>query len=264
MDPLLPSLFLSHGAPDLAISDHAAAAFLCGLSASLPRPKGIVICSAHWITPGLRMTGDGTLDTIHDFAGFPPALYRIDYPARGESWIREALETALAVAGFSVSVESSRGLDHGAWVPLMLAFPQAEVPVVQLSLDGRLDGTGQLAVGRALAPLRAAGILVIGSGASVHNLRTMAPEGTPVPTWAQAFEDWTDEQLSLGELGRLAAFQDEAPYARLAHPTVEHFLPLLFAAGAGDRAGSGAVTTGRRLHRSFSYGSLGMSAWAFD
>jgi len=254
----LPALFLPHGAPDLALSGHSAARFLQGLGQRFARPKGIVIISAHWETDGLALTTAGTLPTIHDFAGFAPALYELSYPAATSPDLIAAVSDRLCAAGRPVLEDPARGLDHGAWVPLMLAYPEADIPVVQLSLDRQLDPAGHLAVGRALAGLREEGILVVGSGATVHNLRLISPEGSPPARFATAFDGWIEAVLQVGDFEKLAEF-GSAPQARMAHPTPEHLLPLLVAAGAG-----GAQGRATRLHAGYSYGSIGMSAFAFS
>ena len=138
-------------------------------------------------------------------------------------------------------------------------YPEADIPVIQLSLDGTLSGTGHLAVGRTLATLRQRNILVLGSGGSVHNLGAMRPEGSPTPDWTLSFENWLDETLSKSEFDTLTSYRSHAPNAQLAHPSDEHFLPLIVAAGAG-----GASTSAQRIHHSYSYGSIGMSAWSFN
>lgn len=251
-----PSLFLPHGAPDLVISGHAAARFLADYSARLSRPEGIVIVSAHWQCPGLFLTGPGPLATIHDFGGFPAELYEIHYPASANENLVGLVKDSLQTANLGVSVDPTRGLDHGAWVPLSLLYPSADIPVVQLSLGSSQDGADHVAVGRALAPLRDRDIMIIGSGGSVHNLRALAPEGSPAPAWATAFDSWLETVLVENDLERLARFQSDAPHADIAHPSTEHFLPLLVSAGAGG----GSV---EKIHGGYSYGSIGMSAWAF-
>lgn len=251
-----PSLFLPHGAPDLVISGHAAAQFLADYSKRLSPPEGIVIVSAHWQNPGLSLTGPGPLATIHDFGGFPAELYEIHYPAFASEGLVGAVKDRLQAVDLEVSVDPSRGLDHGAWVPLSLLYPSADIPVVQLSLGSSRHGADHIAVGRALAPLRDQNVMIIGSGGSVHNLRALAPEGSPAPVWATAFDGWLETVLMENDLDRLARFQSDAPYADLAHPSTEHFLPLLVSAGAGG----GSV---EKIHGGYSYGSIGMSAWAF-
>lgn len=254
----LPSLFVPHGAPDLPISGHPAAVFLKSLSDYVGRPDGIVIISAHWCTQGVRLTSAPELKTIHDFSGFPSALYELHYPARSAPDLVRTVTGTLEAAGVSVQHDVKRGLDHGAWVPLLLAFPEADIPVVQLSLDMGRNPAEQLALGEMLEPLRNRNVLLIGSGGSVHNLRALTPEGNPVPDWARDFDNWLNNTLERHDFSELTAFETRGPEAKLAHPTAEHLLPLLVAAGAG-RTGEAV----ERLHHSFSYGSIGMSAWAF-
>lgn len=255
---LLPSLFVSHGAPDLALADHPAARFLAQLGAGLPRPKAILVVSAHWERPVPTITTSVAPGTIHDFMGWPRELYALDYPAPGAPWLAERVAGLLAEAGLPLAADPVRGLDHGAWVPLLLGWPAADVPVVQLSLIRGGDAAAHLALGRALAPLRGEGVLVLGSGAAVHNLGTLAPEGTPPPDWARTFDTWLADALAAGNRAALSRFPAAPPTARAAHPTPEHLMPLFVALGAGGEA-AGAV----RLHDSWSYGSLSMASYAF-
>lgn len=248
-----PSLFLSHGAPDLALSPHAAAGFLRGLAGQLPRPKGIVVISAHWQTSRPALTAPGSLGTVHDFMGFPDALYQLSYPAEATEALVSAVEDCLPKRPERVS----RGLDHGAWIPLLLAWPDADIPVVQLALERRSDPAKHFETGQALASLRDKGILVLGSGGVVHNLGALAPEGTPTPEWALAFDSWLAQVLAEGDMESLLDFRRRAPHAAIAHPTDEHFRPIFVAAGAG---GGGVA---RSLHSSFSYASIGMRMVAF-
>jgi len=255
----IPGIYVSHGSPDMALTNSAAANFLRDLPKDLPQPDGIVIISAHWLTRGLHITTAGPLETIHDFQGFPPELYQLNYPAVGTDRLIEQLSNCLSNQGYHVTKDKSRGLDHGAWTPLVLMYPKADIPVVQLSLDATLSGTEHLAVGRVLAALRDSNILVITSGSSVHNLSAMASEGSKTPDWAIEFEDWINQTLSSASFDELADFYHQAPHAKQAHPTTEHFLPIIVAAGVG-----GADAKAKRIHHGFSYGSIGMSAWSFD
>lgn len=254
----LPSLFVSHGAPDLAMANHPAARFLEELGAALPRPKAILVVSAHWERPVPAITTSPAPATIHDFFGWPPELYALDYPAPGAPWLAERVAGLLAEADMPLEADPARGLDHGAWVPLLLGWPAADIPVLQLSLIRGGDAAAHLALGRALAPLRGEGVLVLGSGAAVHNLGALAPEGSPPPAWARAFDSWLAAALAAGDRSALAAFPAAPSTARAAHPSPEHLMPLFVALGAGGEE-AGAV----RLHDSWSYGSLSMAAYAF-
>ncbi|WP_299376364.1 class III extradiol ring-cleavage dioxygenase [uncultured Kiloniella sp.] len=254
-----PSLFLPHGAPDLPLSTHPATTFLKGLASHLKRPDAILIISAHWETKGLHITTGETLETIHDFAGFSSELYHLKYPAKSSPALIKLLREHLKNAGYEPNENKQRGLDHGAWIPLLLAFPEADIPVVQLSLDRRLSTNDLYQLGLDLSTIRNHNILIIGSGAITHNLRALAPEHTPPPDWAVEFSDWVQNTLHNSEWTALCNYMTATSNGRVAHPTPEHFLPLLIAAGSG-----GENTVAHRLHNSFSYGSISMDAWMFN
>lgn len=254
----LPSLFVSHGAPDLVVSGHRAARFLTELGRELPRPEAVLIVSAHWERTALAITTSPAPATIHDFTGWPQELYQLRYPAPGAPWLVGEVADLLAGAGVTLTEDPRRGLDHGAWVPLHLAFPAADIPVAQLSLLRGGSAREHFDIGLALAPLREEGVLILGSGSAVHNLRMMAPEGTAPPEWATGFDTWLTEAIERRDLADLCTFPDRPGEARIAHPTPEHLLPLFVALGAGW-----ATNQSARLHGSWSYGSLSMSAYAF-
>ncbi len=249
---MLPALFVSHGAPTLPFDAVPAREFLKGLGASLPRPKGIVIASAHWETDGVAANQVAVNDTIHDFTGFPEALYRLRYPAPGDAALSEKVHARIGGA-----LDSVRGLDHGAWVPLMLMYPDADIPVVQVAVQPRAGVAHHIALGRALKPLREDGVLVIGSGSFVHNLRRLDRRGAdaPEPQWSKDFSDWMHGALTARDDEALIHYRERAPYAAEAHPEDEHLLPLFVGYGAGDGA--------ERLHASATFGSLRMDAYAF-
>ena len=248
---MLPAIFVSHGAPTLPFDDVPARDFLRGLGQSLGKPRGIVAVSAHWDTPAPMANAVAVNGTIHDFGGFPPALYDLRYPAPGDALL--AREVSALVGG---GIDAMRGLDHGAWVPLMLMYPQADVPVVQLSVQSHLGAAHHIALGRKLAKLRADNVLVLGSGGFVHNLRRIAPPGSPEADWSRAFCDWIHERLMAGDEAALADFRAQAPHAAMAQPSEEHFVPLHVAFGAGGEKAA-------RLHSSATFGSLRMDAYSF-
>jgi 4,5-DOPA dioxygenase extradiol len=257
---MLPTLFLSHGAPTLALSQGPAAAFLKTLPGLLPeRPKAILVISAHWETAEPRLTSAEQNTTIHDFGGFGPILHAMRYDAPGAPQVATRAKALLAGVGLNAELDPNRGLDHGAWVPLILAWPDGDIPVVQLSVQTARGPDYHLRLGRALAPLRNEGVLIIGSGSWTHDLSSFRgqPEDAPEPGWVLDFADWTDAALMQGRLDDLLNYRTLAPHARRNHPTEEHFLPLLTAVGAG-----GGVSA-RRLHRSTTYGVLHMDAYAF-
>jgi len=254
-------LFISHGAPDLAITDNPAARFLKKIIIGKPKPAGIVIVSAHWETRGLAITTASELQTLHDFEGFGRELYTIEYPAHTSAWLIDSVASQLSESGIEIHQDPYRGLDHGAWIPLRLMLPDASVPVVQLSLDCDRSRDELFELGQSLAPLTHNNILVIGSGASVHNLWHMAPEGSPTPDWADQFERWLTKTIADCDWPGLCNFTN-FDIGSIAHPTQEHLLPLIFAAGASSVAGK--VVVPRQLHSGFCYGSIGMSSWEFD
>ena len=245
---MLPAIFVSHGAPTLPFDDAPARDFLRGLGQSLGKPRAVVAVSAHWETDAPRTSTAN--DTIHDFGGFPQALYDIRYPAPVDAAL--AGEVAALTGG---AVDATRGLDHGAWVPLMLMYPDADVPVLQLSVQSHLGAAHAIAVGRKLQALREKDVLVLGSGGFVHNLRRIAPPGSPEPEWSQQFSDWMHDKLMAGDEAALADYRNQAPNAVTAQPTEEHFMPLFTAFGAGGKA--------TRLHSSATFGSLRMDSYSF-
>ena len=256
---MLPSLFVSHGAPTLALSDAPARRFLERLADVAPRPSAILVASAHWEAPHPAVNAPAINDTIHDFYGFPAELYRLRYSAPGAPAVAERVVALLSAAGMKGSIDRRRGLDHGAWVPLLLGWPAADIPVAQISLIEGGDAAAHLALGRALAPLRTENVLVIGSGSFTHNLRELRRDGTePEPGWTRDFSEWMDRALVGGRVDDLIDYRRLAPHAARNHPTDEHLLPLFVALGA---AGEGAAA--ERLHSSVTLGALRMDAYAF-
>jgi 4,5-DOPA dioxygenase extradiol len=258
---MLPSLFLSHGSPMLALTPSSARDFLAGLGAALPRPAAIVIASAHWETERPAVNAVAENATIHDFYGFPPALYALRYPAPGSAEVARRVAGLLDAAGLGCDVDPERGLDHGAWVPLILMYPEHDIPVVELSVQGREGPRHHLLLGEALGPLRAEGVLVIGSGAFTHDLRRMR-RGDGASEEAEpdvaAFADWMWAALAAGRVDDVLDYRRRAPFGAAQHPTEEHLLPLFVALGAG-----GMEASVRRLHASTNYGVLRMDAFAF-
>lgn len=255
----MPSVFVSHGAPPLILDEGPARHFLSGLGRKLGRPSAILAVTAHWTTAVPTVGAASQPETLYDFHGFPEALYRLRYPAPGAPELADRARGLLDGAGLAPAVDSERGLDHGTWVPLMLMYPEADIPVAQLSVQPARDVADHLALGRALAPLRAEGVLVLGSGGAVHNLRAYRPGSTEVEPWAQAFAAWLDDTLMRGAVDDLAHWRERAPDGgRLAQPTDEHFLPLAVALGA-----AGPEPETERLYGEFEDGSLGLHAYAF-
>ncbi len=256
----LPSLFLSHGAPTLPLTDTPARKFLSQLGSTLPRPKAILVVSAHWETDRPAVSAVAWNETIHDFFGFPRPLYDLRYPAPGSPQLADEVATRLRAAGFECDIDRNRGLDHGAWVPLSLIYPGADIPVVELSVQPQLGPAHHIRVGRALVSLRDEGVLIIGSGSFTHDLSEFRGRqaNEPSPTWVNHFADWFDAALTQVRTDDLVHYADRAPYARKNHPTQEHLLPLFTALGAG-----GDVTSARRLHASATYSVLRMDVYEF-
>lgn len=253
-------LFVSHGAPLLPLQDTPARHFLAGLGAQLPRPRAILVVSAHWETERPTVNAVAVNETIHDFYGFPAALYAMRYPAPGSAALAERVAGLLTEAGLEPEIDHARGLDHGAWVPLILVYPDADIPVIQLSVQTRLGPEHHLKLGRALAPLLDEGVLILGSGAFTHNLRELDRRGPDAPEteWSSSFADWMSRAIEENRVDDLIAYRDRAPNAARNHPTEEHLLPLYVALGAAE---PGARP--HRLHASSEYGSLRMDAFGF-
>jgi len=257
----LPSLFISHGAPTFALEPGLAGPRLTALGRQLPRPQAVLVVSPHWMTPTPRVGTAREPETIHDFGGFDPALYRLQYPVRGHEALAKRTIEHLTRASWPAQADARRGLDHGAWVPLMHLYPDADVPTFQVSLPARLDAQGAWAFGQALAPLADEGVLIVGSGSLTHNLYEFRGAHGPDEPYVQAFSAWVREAVEQGDRTRLLRALDDAPDARRAHPTTEHFWPLLVAAGAAD-AGDGPQPAAV-IEGGIAYGMLAMDSYAF-
>ena len=259
--PRLPVLFVSHGSPTFAIDPGLAGPALGALGETLPVPKAVLMVSPHWMTPEPRVTTSPAPSTVHDFGGFPPALYALNYPAPGHPDLAIRTIEVLRAAGWAAGPDAERGLDHGAWVPLTYLYPLADVPVFQVSLPARLDGAQAYAFGQALAPLADEGVLIIGSGSLTHNLyevRFDAPEAAG-EAYALAFADWVRGTLLARDHEQLKRTMTQAPHAERAHPTPEHLWPLLVAAGAAGRVAQVHPIEGGMTH-----GVLSMDGFLFQ
>jgi 4,5-DOPA dioxygenase extradiol len=228
----LPTLFVSHGSPMLAVEPGQAGAMLSELGQALPTARAILVVSAHWQTRVPTVSTAVRPETIHDFGGFPRVLYELQYPAPGDPALGEAIATRLTRAGIAATTDSRRGLDHGAWVPLRYMAPNAEVPVLQLSLPAGWNPAQFLAYGRALQGLSEEGVLVMGSGSITHNLYEVRMGSPEVDDRALAFTDWIAARLAEGDLPALLDYRRQAPHAAWAHPSEEHLMPLFVPLGA--------------------------------
>lgn len=232
----MPVLFAGHGSPMNAVLDNAWSQGFTALGQTLPKPKAILAVSAHWFVPGTFLTGNEMPKTIHDFGGFPRELYEIQYPARGHVDLAKQVSKLLTVR--MASLRDDWGLDHGTWSVLKHMRPEADLPVIQLSIDHRLPPAEHVAIGRALAPLRDQGVLIFASGNIVHNLRHaiggLRSGSTEIPDWAHSFDANVVKALEHHDHRSLADLIGEE-LGRMAHPSPDHYFPLLYAAGATTR-----------------------------
>ncbi|HUW28437.1 MAG TPA: class III extradiol ring-cleavage dioxygenase [Sulfuriferula sp.] len=253
----MPVVFVSHGAPDALLKAPEAVACWRGIGRDIPRPSAILAISAHWEARQPTASLSGAPETIHDFSGFSPLLHAMQYPAPGAPALAERAVSLLSAAGLAADLHPSRGLDHGAWAPLSAMYPQANVPVTQLSLVRNAGAAAHVALGQALAPLREEGVLIVASGAITHNFDWLDwhAEGdrAPVPQ-ARIFSDWVAERLAAHDVPGLLAYRS-APYGADAHPSEEHFLPLFVALGAANG------DTPLRYRPGFAYGGLAMDVY---
>ena len=256
----LPTLFLSHGSPMHAIEPGAAGKAWEALGRTLPRPRAVLMVSAHWETSVPMLTGNPQPQTIHDFGGFPAELFALRYPAPGAPALATQTVALLKDAGITAGVDGCRGLDHGAWVPLRWMYPAHDVPVVQLSVQPALGTAHHVAMGRALASLADDGVLIVGSGHTTHNLRDWMsnPRRNEPMRYAQHFSDWLQSRLAAHDTAALVAYREQAPDAARAHPTEEHFLPLHVAWGA-----AGKDPRVERIVDGFEAGALSLDSYAF-
>ena len=246
----------------LAIEDSPARRFLQTLGKDLPRPKAIVVVSAHWESmggPAVSLAAQP--ETIHDFGGFPAELFAIQYPAPGAPDTAERAAALLEQAGFTVKRSAQRGLDHGAWVPLRLMYPDADIPVTQISVLANAAPGEHEKIGKAIGRLREEGVLVIGSGSLTHNLYEYRGQAidAPVPAWVSDFGTWMMTRLRDNERDALLDYRRQAPFAARNHPSEEHLLPLFVALGA-----AGEAAKAERIHASVEYGVLAMDVYAFS
>lgn len=255
----LPALFLSHGSPMLALQDSATGRFLDGLGERLPRPRAVIVASAHFMARTTTVTATPSPETIHDFGGFPAPLYQLQYPASGAPALAEQVLSLLAQAGVPAQQDDQHGLDHGVWVPLRRMYPQADIPVVALSVNPHGSAAEHLAVGRALAPLRQQGVLIVGSGGFSHNLRALDWQHADAAafSWVSVFTDALRAKLEAGDVDGVVDWSS-LPEALRNHPTQEHLYPLHVALGAGGEGARGTL-----LHRDVEMGGLALDAFAF-
>jgi len=252
----LPALFLSHGAPTLAVEETDETRAWAALAKELPSPREILAVSAHWDTPAPAVSAAARPRTIHDFNGFPRALYEARYDAPGAPDLAQAAAKLLAHAGLGCAIDPDRGLDHGAWVPLKWMYPKADIPVTQLSVQSQRGARHHYALGQALAALRDDNVLVLCSGGIVHNLREIQWQSNEPAAWASEFNAWVADRVAAGDVEALLDYRARAPSAVRSHPTDEHLEPFFVALGCGG-------LPARRLELGMTMGSLGMDGFVF-
>lgn len=254
-----PALFISHGAPTFALEPGRLGANLRTLASRVPDVKAVLVVSAHWQSRGSRVMTTVAPETIHDFGGFAAELYRLEYPAPGAPEVALQAGRLLAARGFMVGEDDQRGLDHGAWVPMMHLFPDAQVPVFQVSMPYDLNTVEAWRLGRTMGPLRDRGILIVGSGSLTHNLYDVRQNGSDGEPYAREFADWVRDAVMTHDTDRLIRYRREAPHAERAHPTEEHYLPLLVALGASTAGDE----TPEVIEGDMTYGVLSMESYAW-
>ena len=254
----MPAIFFGHGSPMNTLDDNRYTRAWAELGAKAGRPKAILAVSAHWYTRGTAVTAMEKPKTIHDFYGFPQELYDVQYPAPGDPALAERVRKLLAPV--DVALDQSWGLDHGTWSVLKHAFPNADVPIVQLSIDGTRPAAFHHALGVHLAPLRDEGVLIAGSGNVVHNLGVMGRNGGAPYDWAVRFNDYVRDAIGSRQYERVIAYEEAGEAARLSVPTPEHYLPLLYVLGAQQPGESASFAVDGLELRSISMLSLSVGA----
>jgi 4,5-DOPA dioxygenase extradiol len=257
---MLPTIFISHGSPMIALEETPASAFLKQLGNSLPRPSAILSVSAHWTTIHPTVSLAANPEIIYDFGGFPRELYEMKYSAPGAVDVSLRINELLASANIQCDAVPNRGFDHGTWIPLRLMYPEADIPVAQLSVQPSNDANSHYEIGKVLQILRSENVLIMVSGTAVHNLYAIRPGGE-TPAWASKFEQWLTDEVTSGEAANLLQYA-QLPEAKMAHPTPEHFLPLFVAMGAA--ADVDGKFHGEILHRSWELGSLSMASYLLE
>lgn len=254
-----PAVFVSHGSPMVALENDAFTRALEYWGKKIEKPHAIVALSAHWESDaGIRITTSERPETIHDFTGFPDALSQMTYPCAGDPMLARAVISMLALDGIDVKEDLKRGYDHGVWIPLKRLFPNADVPVVEISLGGQRRPQEIFKIGQALAAMRDRGVMMFGTGGVVHNLRLVnfANKNAPVDPWARAFDFWVKDRLERNEIKELMNYRETAPNAAMAVPTSEHFDPIFFTCGAAE--GEKLIP----IFEGFHHGNLSMRSFA--
>ncbi len=260
-DNLMPTMFIAHGAPTIVIQKGQYVDFLTELPKTIKTPEAIVIFSAHYESPVQLIGNVKQYETIYDFYGFPKVMYEMTYPAKGHQGLAQEIQQLFKENKIESKLDNDRGIDHGAWTILKLMYPECDIPVVTLSVNPDQSPQELYNIGKALAPLREKGVLIIGSGNTVHNLRILnrAEENAPTEKWALEFDDWLEKNLKDWNIDELLKYETKAPHFKKASPTNEHFIPIILAAGAADK-----TRKAQPIHRSSQFGNLTYFPWRFD
>ena len=257
---MIPSIFISHGPPFIALIDEPATRFLKDLSNILPRPKAIISISAHWEALYPKVSGAEKPEIIYDFSG-PSQLFDLKYNISGSPELVEKVVTTLSNKGFNTENDLNRGFDHGTWIPLLLMYPEGDIPVIQISIETEENTDYHFRLGKALSQFRNEGVLIMASGGAVHNLYEMQNYSmhSDPPGYIKSFDEWLEKAITDGNITALTNYKKEAPYPEKCHPyPAEHFLPMFVALGANTDI------KGQQLHKSFLYGTLSMAAYAWN
>lgn len=277
MSQYFPPLFLSHGAPNMALHDAPVRDFMKSLAQNYQKPEAIISVSAHFETQGTAVVSDPNPEIIYDFRGFETALHEMDYPAPGHTELAHEVLALMKKAGIKAVDVPKRGFDHGTWVPLSLVYPQADIPIVQVSIDPDETPEYHFKLGQALDSLPKRNIAIIGTGNITHNLPALFSKGRDpeldanIKGYVEVFLKWFDEQLESNHLENLLNYRNKAPFAEENHPTDEHLLPIFVALGAANgvtqekvQAQKKAQKKARKIHASYNYEFLAMDAWEFS
>ncbi|WP_407407721.1 dioxygenase [Peribacillus sp.] len=255
---MMPSLFLSHGTPLLALEENSYTEFLKAYTKEIEKPTAIVILSAHWESDEQLVSAVKKHEILYDYIDFPEEIYQVSYPASGNLELSDKILTLLSRVGIWGELDERRPLDHGAWGLLHLMYPKADIPIVSLSISSDLPFEKQYEIGKMLGALKRNNVLIIGSGGIVHNFNQIQPDLHVAEGWAIRFENWVEEQVEKWDLESLFDYERIGPYSSEAVPFKGHFIPLIIAMGAGDTNKKAKI-----LHRSFQYGNLSLTAWEF-
>lgn len=255
---MIPSLFVGHGAPTIVLENNEYTDFLKKYAGTIPKPKGIIIFSAHWESTVQLIGNVPQYKMIYDFYGFPNELYTVSYPAAGDPHLAQQIHNALLTNGIASEMDSARGIDHGAWTVLKLLYPDGEIPVVTMSVNPKLKPKEHYKIGQSLRKFKEDGYLILCSGGIVHNLRALKYDSQGIDDWALNFNQWVQDKVEKMDLDAIFDYQQAAPYSGLAVPRNEHFLNLLIALGTANPENT--PTLRKNIYQ---YGNLSLDLWEF-